>query len=155
MQAVILSIWILHGVLMIFDEFYYHHRRGLGRWESMGHPVDTLFFLACFIYALFADSANVGGFVALAVLSTLIITKDEFVHAKLCPGTEHWLHALLFAIHPVSLYALYLAWTNGLVVLITLQTILIVLFGTYQVIYWNLMKADKYTCQIQKQTSPR
>ena len=143
MQTMILSIWILHGILMFVDEFYYHHRRGLGRWESIGHPIDTLFFLICFIYALFVDSSHVTGFVVLAVLSTLIITKDEFVHATLCPGGEQWLHALLFALHPVSLFALYLAWNNGWMVLITVQTILILLFGSYQVVFWNLMKNRK------------
>ncbi len=143
MQAVIISIWILHGVLMMVDEFYYHHRRGLGRWEAMGHPVDTLFFMACFVYALWVSPAHAAGFIALALLSTLIITKDEFVHADACPGGEQWLHALLFILHPVSLFALYLAWTQGWRLLLGLQTLLILLFGVYQVIYWNLYKNRK------------
>ena len=143
MQAMILSIWILHGILMFIDEFYYHHRRGLGRWEALGHPVDTLFFLACFMYALFVNSAHVTGFGVLAVLSSLIITKDEFVHAKQCPGGEQWLHALLFAIHPVALFALYGAWSRGWMLLIGIQTFIVLLFGLYQVVYWNLIKEKK------------
>ena len=128
---------------MFVDEFYYHHRRGLGRWESIGHPVDTLFFLACFIYALFVNVAHMTGFVCLAVLSTLIITKDEFVHADACPGGEQWLHALLFAIHPVALFTLYLAWSKGWMLLIGIQTVLILLFGLYQMVYWNLINRKK------------
>lgn len=140
MQGIIISIWILHGLIMFVDEFYYHHRRGLGRWESLGHPVDTLFFMACFIYALVVDPSHPWGFVVLAMLSTLIITKDEFVHAKQCPGGEQWLHALLFIIHPVALFGLYHVWTQGGLWLVRIQAAIILLFGLYQVIYWNVLR---------------
>jgi len=143
MQIVIISLWMLHGILMFFDEFHYHHRRGLGRWESVGHPVDTLLFLSCFIYALVVNPAHIIGFIVLAVLSTLIITKDEFVHAQQCRGGEQWLHALLFSIHPVALIGLYMAWTRGWRLLVAVQACVIVLFGIYQIVYWNVWKVKK------------
>lgn len=136
----IISIWILHGLLMFVDEFHYHHRRGLERWESAGHPVDTLFFLACFVYALTVNPSHIAGFAVLAILSALIITKDEFVHAEQCPGGEQLLHALLFIIHPVALYMLYLAWTQDLMLLVRIQTAIILLFGIYQVVYWDFLR---------------
>lgn len=139
----ILTIWILHGALMFFDEFYFHHRRGLKRWESLGHPLDTLFFLFCFLYVQMVDPANATGFFVLAVVSTLIITKDEFVHAEQCKGGEQWLHALLFILHPVSLFALYQAWIRDYTMLIQIQTVLVTLFGLYQLIYWNAIRQKK------------
>lgn len=128
---------------MFFDEFYFHRRRGLERWEALGHPVDTLFFLLCFLYVLLLTPSHTLGFIVLAVLSTLVITKDEFVHAKQCKGGEQWLHALLFIIHPVTLFALYQTWIREWKELIIIQTVLVVLFGVYQVVYWNLIKRQK------------
>jgi hypothetical protein len=138
MQVMVLTVWILQGLLMFFDEFYFHHKRGLGRWESLGHPIDTLFFIACFIYTLSFDTSHLTGFILLASASCLIITKDEFVHSKECDGGENWLHAVLFVIHPIALFALYHAWINGLYDIIKIQTGIIAAFGLYQLLYWNL-----------------
>lgn len=124
---------------MFVDEFYFHHQRRLKRWESIGHPIDTAIFLSCFLYTIFYSIAagSVAVFLTLAIASTLIITKDEWVHARESNATENWLHSLLFIIHPLSLIALYFAWANSLENLILIQTLIISVFLTYQIIYWN------------------
>lgn len=140
MQGLIVSIWILQGVAMFFDEFYFHHKRGLKKWESLGHPIDTLFFLLCFIYTLIASKESILGFIILSFVSTIFITKDEFIHAKECDGAENWLHSMLFIIHPLSLIALYYAWQKGFENIILIQSLIIFAFGLYQLIYWNFVR---------------
>ena len=38
----------LQGLAMLVDELLFHRRRGLPRWERIGHPIDTLSVLACY-----------------------------------------------------------------------------------------------------------
>ena len=35
----------LQALAMVFDEFYFHRKRGLPKWERLGHPIDTFFVL--------------------------------------------------------------------------------------------------------------
>ncbi len=49
-------------------------------------------------------------YVGLAVFSCLFITKDELVHARLCVPGEHWVHAILFIVHPLCLASLAWLW---------------------------------------------
>ena len=137
MQIVVILTWILQGVIMFFDEFYFHRKRGLGKWESLGHPIDTFMFLLCFIYTLIYPADKIIPFCILAVASCLIITKDEFVHKHECETNEQWLHSVLFILHPISLMLLFFAWSEGFVQLIKVQAAIISLFLIYQVIYWN------------------
>ncbi len=139
-------VWVIQGLCMFFDEFYFHHRRGLGRWESIGHPVDTLFFLLPFIFCLNFSPVELSEsiFIASSIISTLIITKDEWIHAEQSSPAENWLHSLLFILHPLSLGVLYFYWKNGENFLITFQTGIISLFFIYQVVYWNILKKDRY-----------
>src|SRR5262249_37133344 len=81
------------------DEFYFHRRRDLPRWERIGHPLDTLTIVLCLAWLLAGGSLT--GYIALAIGSTLFVTKDEGVHTKHCGAGEHWLHAMLFALHPI------------------------------------------------------
>ncbi|MBK9258377.1 MAG: hypothetical protein IPM54_00910 [Polyangiaceae bacterium] len=73
----------------------------------------------------------------LALLSSVVVLKDEWVHVHRIDGLEATVHAALFLIHPVTLY---LAWelaktgqTTGLV------WTWVVLLGCimFQIIYWN------------------
>lgn len=127
---------------MFIDEFKFHRKRGLGRWERLGHPVDTVFFLLPFIATLFNASNPV--FISLCIFSSLVVTKDEFVHAKECEGAENFLHALLFIIHPVALYGLWLAWKHDMNTIIQIQVLIIALFMIYQFTYWNLYKGKPH-----------
>lgn len=131
----------LQGALMIVDEFRYHRRRGLPRWERLGHPLDTLTVLTCYLMALIWDPSR-GHLVVYgcaAAWSCLFVTKDEFLHAKLCDPAEHWLHALLFVLHPVVLASVALLWAQGAArAQLAIPVALTATLGVYQFIYWNI-----------------
>jgi hypothetical protein len=103
--------FLIHGLGMLVDELWFHRRRGLPAWERWGHPLDTLTVLACYALALALPPTRNGLFLyaGAAIVSTLFITKDEWIHARHCGGGESWLHACLFALHPVLL-AIAGAW---------------------------------------------
>lgn len=149
---------------MLVDEFWFHHRRGLPRWERWGHPLDTFTVMLCYGLALSpATRGHTALFVGAALFSTLFVTKDEWVHVRVCCGSEMWLHACLFALHPVMLFlAGAWAWASvqgnlevnsGLEVnlgtagaqsgltafgnFLVVQSALTVGFFLYQCLYWN------------------
>ena len=123
----------------VADEFYFHRRRGLPRWERIGHPLDTLTVLACFAIALALPltAASLRTYVALAAFSCLFVTKDEIVHAKYCEPFEHWVHALLFVLHPIVLASMGYLWLKDARALMLVQGALTLAFGLYQTLYWN------------------
>src|SRR5688572_26770565 len=101
---------------MVVDELWFHRKRGLPRFERIGHPLDTLTFVGCLVWLLAArpgDQTALGVYAALALASALFVTKDEPVHAMLCDRAEQWLHGLLFALHPLALGAFAYAWWHG------------------------------------------
>jgi hypothetical protein len=133
---------VLQALAMLVDEGVHHRRRGLGAWERIGHPIDTLTTATCYAWLLVArvslTSAIVYG--GLAFTSCLVVTKDESVHADECSAAEHWNHAVLFMLHPVVLgVAAWLWWASSS----TSHAILVALlastlgFAAYQFIYWN------------------
>jgi hypothetical protein len=151
------SPWWLLAVGMFVDEFYFHYKRGLPRWERIGHPVDTAGVLACLLLALAAPAT--GGWLKiyglLCLASMALITKDEAVHAEKCGGGESWLHAVLFMLHPLALISAALAWfaPSGrldpfglgpsdaafLRGALKAQAALCAGFCVYQVVYWNFL----------------
>jgi 2-polyprenyl-6-hydroxyphenyl methylase/3-demethylubiquinone-9 3-methyltransferase len=58
------------------------------------------------------SAAHLAVYVGLAAFSCLFITKDEIVHARLCAPGEHWVHAILFIVHPLCLASLALLWPS-------------------------------------------
>ena len=141
----ILWPWAVIGtqvIVSVVDEFHYHHKRGLPLWERIGHPLDTLTLIIPLALAASASlhAHAVGAFWVLAVFSCIFVTKDEFVHARVCSPGEHWLHSLLFLLHPMMLLSIYAWWCDPS----GSQTILLrgllgmtVAYGLYQVVYWN------------------
>lgn len=143
--------FLVHSLGMLLDEAWFHRRRGLPAWERWGHPLDTLTVLACYGMALASPPSRAAflGYIALAALSCLFVTKDEWIHARHCSGGEMWLHAFLFVLHPIllgiagvwrfagmqeaaasggrSFFGLFLAG----------QTAVTALFLGYQLFYWN------------------
>lgn len=134
----------LQGVAMVVDEGVFHRKRGLPRWERIGHPLDTLTIVACLVWLLAStpSTATLGVYIALAGFSTVFVTKDEFVHAKLCSGGEQWLHSILFALHPIVLLAFGNLWWHGFESPLVGQLVVTIAFMTYQIVYWNFVRAD-------------
>ena len=148
--VLLISPFLLQGLAISFDEFYFHHKRGLGWWERLGHPLDTIALLICYSFSQNSapSSENILIFIFLSIFSSLLITKDEFVHNAECGPMEQWLHSILFIIHPVNLIVLGLVWTNSLSLnlenlilinnLIKGQFIFMCLFLSYQILYWSI-----------------
>ncbi len=138
-------VFALQAVLMLVDEFVCHYRREVPKWERVGHPVDTLtVFLPLAVTIFFAPNANTEiVFIALSVFSCVCITKDEWIHARHCSGFEHWLHAMLFVLHPVLFFVAYRIWHDADAnafgaILLKGQTVAVFIFFFYQVWFWNL-----------------
>ena len=141
MLVVLLFPAVLQGLAMFADEFVFHRKRGLPRWERLGHPLDTLTAALCYGW-LVAVPANhphaLGIYVGLCAFSCLFITKDEFVHAKLCEPLETWLHSLLFVLHPIVFLGFGVIWHSGAEAWVlkgALGSTLAVF--AYQLLYWN------------------
>ena len=106
---------LLQAALMLVDERVFHRERALGQWESWSHVADSAAFAAALApAALLAPTQGAAlAYAALALASTALVTKDEWIHARECGGTEQWLHALLFALHPCVLIAIGASWARG------------------------------------------
>ena len=139
----------LQMLCMAFDELYFHRRRGLPRWERIGHPLDTLTVLLCLLWLVSVPPGPgaVAAYAGLAIFSCLFVTKDERVHLSHCCAAEQWLHALLFTLHPLVLLSAGLLWpaAHGIRYAGNERTLLTALcavvfgFGMFQFIYWNLL----------------
>lgn len=163
MLLLLLLPFAVQMLVVNFDEFYFHVRRGLPKWERLGHPLDTLTVLACFAFVLWVpySSLSLKAYIGLAIFSCIFVTKDEFVHKDCCPASEQWLHALLFLNHPIVLAAAGILWpviqgaetpawlrelvphAANLKLALIGQTVCIALFFLYQTIYWNFLWKDK------------
>ena len=132
----------LQALAMVVDEGWFHRRRGLPRWERIGHPLDTLTIALCLAWLVVAPRTEQTLWIygALAVFSTLFVTKDEPIHARLCSAGEQWLHSILFVLHPIVLAAFALLWWRGQSTVISVQLGVTIAFGLYQVVYWNLLR---------------
>lgn len=146
MKSIFLLPFAMQGVVMIIDEFYYHRKRGLPLWEKIGHPLDTLSVLACYGFLLSSppNDRNLSWYAGLCLFSCLLVTKDEFVHAKVCTPGEIWLHSLLFVLHPITLYLGGFLWMNEESSLfIQIQFAILALFFVYQSFFWSFYGRDK------------
>lgn len=112
MKYILFLPFALQSILMLVDEFYFHRKRGLAPWERWGHPIDTLSVL--FVYAVVLwvpPSSSAVAMIGGAILfSTLLVTKDEWIHSRACGPGENWVHALLFGLHPLHLVCLLPLW---------------------------------------------
>lgn len=142
-------------IVIVLDEALFHRKRDLPRWERIGHPLDTLTVIACLGFAWLVpfEHSMIGWYIALALFSSLFVTKDEFIHKDHCPAAEQWLHAILFVNHSIVLGCLGLIWPhlhghqffaflpslNALQFLVLSQLIGAIGFFLYQVIYWNFI----------------
>ncbi len=161
----ILSIlpFILQAIIIGIDELWFHRRRGLPRWERIGHPLDTFTILVCVGYVLFVpfSKGTLLPYCLLAALSCLMVTKDEFIHKEHCSGAENWFHAMLFLLHPIALSSAALIWPivhgaetapwiaawldrrEPLELFLKLQFSAVACFMIYQIVFWNFIWKDK------------
>ncbi|MBX7065851.1 MAG: hypothetical protein K1X28_01340 [Parachlamydiales bacterium] len=153
----------LQALCMIFDEGYFHVRRGLPLWERIGHPIDTFSVIACMGFVLWApfSKTTLVIYIVLASFSSLLVTKDEFVHKAHCPGSENWLHAVLFTLHPITLACAGFMWPvvqgievsawigrwldqpEALSLFLKSQLAVMILFFIYQILFWNIVWKNK------------
>ena len=106
----------LQALAMLVDESVFHRRRGLLRSERIGHPLDAVIVAACYAWLLVNPEPSERAltvYVVLAAASCILITRDEFTHARACDPTEHWLHAVLFVLHPIAFLAYGVLWWQG------------------------------------------
>lgn len=153
----------LQALGMVFDEGYFHIRRGLPVWERIGHPIDTASVLACMGFILFVPFSKTAlvVYIGLSIFSSILVTKDEFVHKEHCPATENWLHAVLFTLHPIVLTCAGFMWPvvqgvevtpwiahwldapEALLFFLQMQFGIMALFLCYQIIFWNVIWKNK------------
>jgi hypothetical protein len=139
LTAALAALFSIQGLLMFWDEWGYHRKRGLGAWERWGHPIDSTVYAAALALPAFAppQPGLIQLYLLLAALSCLVITKDEWVHSKECAAGEHWVHALLFIVHPLVLTAAGLLWLENEALLARrLLLFSIAAFALYQIVYW-------------------
>ena len=135
---------------MLIDEYYCHQKRKLPRWERIGHPIDTLSVLVCIVICIVTQPTpnNLQWFAAAAIFSSLLITKDEFVHKIECTAFESWLHSLLFVAHPTALIAAAYLWTEGThEVFFKTQFFLLLSFTFYQIFTGIFIKRNSHEDQ--------
>jgi hypothetical protein len=140
-EHMVIALAALQGGLMLLDEGLLHRRRGLEKFERYGHVADTLLFtLALSVpYFLMPNQSGLTIYGALALGSSLLITKDEWIHAGSCSGLEHWCHAMLFILHGALLLSFGLLWFHRPEALtLRLLPLGTLAFAAYQHFYWNV-----------------
>lgn len=127
------------AALMLVDERVFHRERRLGEWESWGHVADSAFFAAALAPAalLAPGRGAVLLYAALGIASTVLVTKDEWIHTRECEAAENWIHALLFSLHPCVLIAVGALWFRGEGALLrTALPLVVAAYSFYQWLYW-------------------
>jgi hypothetical protein len=160
MSFVIFLPFLFQAIVIGIDEIYFHVRRGLPKWERIGHPLDTFSVLVCMLYTLAVPFSKTSliVYIVLAAFSCVMVTKDEFVHKEHCPAAEHWLHALLFLLHPITLTMTAIIWPlsqgveisswlqsipfskETLRLFLTMQSCGMGAFMFYQIVFWNFIR---------------
>lgn len=130
----------LQGLVILIDEFFFHHRRGLPRWERIGHPLDSLTVLICLLYLVFTDRTPTTEMIyyLLAAISCAFVTKDEWIHRRVCTAEEMWLHSILFIVHPLVLFAAMAEWEAQRPLILAAAGGVFV-FIIYQIAYWSFI----------------
>lgn len=128
----------LQAIAIVFDEFYFHYKRSpLPNWERFGHPIDTLsVILTLSILLIFPEEEFSSPlYWSAAAFSCALITKDEWIHHKLCTAGEQWLHAILFILHPISFYVLFEISKNPeWTFILWVQFLILTIFWIYQLL---------------------
>ncbi len=163
MWILVILPFALQAVTIGIDEVWFHWKRGLPKWERIGHPVDTFTVLLCMGYVLFVPFSKQAllPYCLLSAFSCVMVTKDEFIHKEHCSGAENWFHAVLFLLHPITLASAGLIWpvswgvetapwiaswltqTAILTNFLKVQFFCMFLFMLYQIVFWNFVWKDR------------
>lgn len=133
--------FFFQGLFILLDEMVFHRRRGLPRWEIWGHPLDSISVAIPFAIAGFFpfEPSSQFNFMSFSIFSSLFVTKDEFIHSKVCTSQEQFLHALLFILHPTAFFCAYQIWEEGeRIFILQAHFSLVLLFTFYQILYWGV-----------------
>lgn len=145
-QLIFSGLLIVQGAIMFADEFYFHRKRNLPRWERIGHPLDTFSVLVVFLAFSVLPKMETTPYwlIGLMTFSCLFITKDEWVHQQECSAGEHWLHSVLFVLHPTLFFSAWWIWKeSGPTAIQHFALGALTLFLGYQIAYWNFIRADR------------
>lgn len=129
----------VQGTLSLLDEALFHRWRVLGRTESWSHVFDTGFFALTISMPAFLTptKTRLALFVLGALISSVGITKDNWIHERECSPGEQWIHSLLFVLHPLVLATLAWLWLEQKNPELRGACFLGALAGvTYQFTYW-------------------
>lgn len=144
MTAIFVTVSLIQGLLIATDEFYFHWKRNLPRWERIGHPIDSFLFalpLGILVFTTPTPQMDLI-YVVLSAISCLSITKDEWIHQQQRINSfESWLHAVLFILHPVILFSAYFL-SDSKPWFLKLFFMVVLVFGIHQFFFWNLI-ADR------------
>ncbi len=144
----LLVLMFVQGLIMSVDEFHFHRRRGLPRFERWGHVADSgLFLLALLVPAMsWPTTPWLLLYFGLALGSCLFITKDEWIHAKACTAAEQWCHAMLSVLHgPILLLAGLVWYLQPQHPILNMLPPLVLIWGLYQHFYWNIYYGRKHS----------
>ncbi|MEK2643984.1 hypothetical protein [Bdellovibrio sp. BCCA] len=141
-MSMFLIVSALQGAAILLDEFLFHRKRGLPKWEMISHPIDTLTVIACLLFLAFVERTPTTEkiYYVMAGISCILVTKDEWVHRKFCQAEEMWLHAVLFMMHPLVLFTAMAEWEDSRAAFLALAGGVGV-FLLYQLLYWPFLQA--------------
>ncbi len=141
-------ITIFHAGLYFVDEYILRKQRDVSQKEINSVLVDGLLFLSIVAMTIFTSySKNLGYiYLVLSALSCISIVINEAFYPASLSCKERVIHALLYILHPLILYAFYSSWKmdffNTNMTYWWLQLGYLVLGAkaiTYHVIYWNFI----------------
>lgn len=136
---------ITHGILFFYDEYILHKERSLSRKEINSALVDGVLFLVPVGLTLFTSFGSTVKYIyiTLGFLSCLSIIKNEIFYPEL-GMRERLVHAGLYILHPLILYAFYISWeqnffgTNLTYWMLQLCYFILCFKAiNYHLIYWN------------------
>lgn len=144
---------VLHAALFYIDEYILHKRRGLSKSEINSGLIDGILYLVIVALTIFTTFNPTLGYIyiSLGVLSCISIIKNEFLYPLDISRHERLIHAGLYVLHPLILYAFYISWemnffvTNMNYWMMQLGYLaLAVKVVVYHLIYWNYIHEKKY-----------
>ena len=99
----------LHALLFFYDEYILHKSRSLSQKEVNSGLVDGVLFLSTVAMTLFTDYTPKLSFlfIGLSFLSCIAILKHELFLPESISPRESLIHAALYILHPLILYAFY------------------------------------------------